>query len=130
MWIVVVILIALGLLVAVLKAFSRGAGGDEARQQGRDCGSCSVCNGQENACLQDRVMAKAAVEPEYFDDEELDVFKGRRSDGYTEEEVGQFAEVLYTMKPEEVGDWLASLSLRGVELPDQIKDEAIMLAGE
>ena len=35
---------------------------------------------------------------------------------------------MYTMRPEEVKDWLRSLRLRGVSLPDQLKDEAYMLA--
>ena len=37
---------------------------------------------------------------------------------------------MYTMKPEEIKDWLNSLTLRGVSLPDQLKDEAIMLIEE
>ena len=73
-------------------------------------------------------MEAAVAEIEYFDDEELDRFRGRRADGYTDEEAGEFAEVMYTMRPEEVKDWLRSLRLRGVSLPDQLKDEAYMLA--
>ena len=45
------------------------------------------------------------------------------------DEAAEFAEVMYTMKPEEVKDWLVSLQRRDVNLPDQLKDEAIMLAG-
>lgn len=64
---------------------------------------------------------------EYFDDEELDVFKGRSSDKYTDEEVEMFAEVLYTMRPDEVVSWNRSLILRGINVPDQIKDELVMM---
>lgn len=128
MWIVIIILIALGLLSAILKVFSSGGGNDVSRLQKSDCGTCSACDGSGDKCLQDRIMEKSVTGPEYFDDEELDVFKGRSSDGYTDEEVSEFAEVMYTMRQEEVGDWLASLALRGIELPDQIKDEAVMLA--
>ena len=71
---------------------------------------------------------EAAVKPiEYFDDEELDVFKGRSSDKYTDEEVEMFAEVLYTMRPDEVVSWNRSLILRGINVPDQIKDELVMM---
>ena len=72
-------------------------------------------------------MESAVADVEYFDDEELDRFKGRRSDDYTDDEAAQFAEVMYTMKPEEVKDWVVSLGLRGVSLPDQLKDEAMLL---
>ena len=44
------------------------------------------------------------------------------------DEAAEFAEVMYTMRPDEVKDWLHSLQLRCVSLPDQLKDEAYMLA--
>ncbi len=71
------------------------------------------------------MMEAATKEIEYYDDEELDTFKGRQSDDYTDEEVEQFSEVLYTMKPEEVASWNRSLILRGINLPNQLKDEVI-----
>ena len=63
----------------------------------------------------------------YFEDEELDRFRGRESGSYEDGEIEEFREVLYTMRTDEVADWLASLIIREVELPDQLKDEAIML---
>lgn len=72
---------------------------------------------------------KAAAEPiDYFDDEELDRFQGRTADAYTEAEEEEFREVLYTTLPREVGDWLRSLQLRGIELPESLRDEALLLA--
>lgn len=76
------------------------------------------------------MMEAATKEIEYYDDEELDQFKGRASDEYSEEEVGQFSEVLYTMKPNEVAGWNRSLILRGINLPNSIKDEVIAFLGE
>lgn len=74
---------------------------------------------------------KAAAEPiEYFDDEELDRFRGRAADAYTPAEEEEFREVLYTTLKREVGDWLRSLQLRGIELPEGIRDEALMLMDE
>lgn len=64
---------------------------------------------------------------EYFEDEELDAYRGRVSDSYTPSEVDDFEEVLTTMRPSEVADWVRSLQLRGVELPDELKDEVMML---
>lgn len=73
-------------------------------------------------------MLEAAVKDvEYYDDEELDVFIGRSSDTYDDEEAEQFRYVLYTMRQEEVAGWCRSLSLRGINIPDQIKDEVTVL---
>ena len=71
---------------------------------------------------------KAVGEPiEYFDDEELDRFRGRSGDSYTEAEEEEFRAVLETTLTREVGDWLRSLQLRGIELPESLRDEAVML---
>ena len=72
-------------------------------------------------------MEAAIKDIEYYDDEELDAFRGRESDTYTEQEVEQFSEVLYTMRPDEVKGWTRSLTLRGVNLPNQLKDEVFAL---
>ena len=73
------------------------------------------------------MMEASVKEIEYYDDEELDDFIGRPSDSYTEEEVEKFSEVLYTMKQEDVAGWNRSLLLRGINIPDQLKDELVML---
>ena len=71
---------------------------------------------------------EAATKPiVYLDDEELDRYRNRPSDCYTDEEAEEFAEVMYTMRPEEVKDWNRSLILREINVPDQIKDELIMM---
>jgi hypothetical protein len=73
-------------------------------------------------------MMEAAVKDiEYFDDEELDAFRGRPSEDYSDDEAEAFREVLYTMRPEEVKDWNRSLILRGINMPNQLKDEVIMM---
>ena len=67
---------------------------------------------------------------ENFDDEELDAYKGRTADSYNDDEVAEFEYVLETMKPHEVADWCRSLVMRGINLPDQVKDEAIMIIND
>lgn len=91
--------------------------------------SCATCNGENDKCEQECMMEAATKPIEYFDDEELDAFKGRPSDSYTDEEVEQFSYVLNTMPQEEIKDWCRSLHLRGIELPDQLKDEVYMMIG-
>lgn len=63
----------------------------------------------------------------YFDDEELDRFKGVSQETYTDSDIEEFRQVLYTMKEEEVDDWVHCLQTRGIEIPTAIKDEILMM---
>lgn len=92
--------------------------------------TCSTCNGEDSRCEQECMMEAATKPIEYYDDEELDRFANRPSDSYTDEEAEDFREVLYTMKPNDVKGWNRSLILRGINIPDQIKDEMVVLLGE
>ena len=75
-------------------------------------------------------MAAVSKGIEYYDDEELDRFRGRSSDNYTDAEVEEFREVMFTCQDEEVAGWCRSLQLRGIELPDELKDELFLIIGE
>ena len=63
------------------------------------------CCGKHAVCEKDEMAAALAQPIEYFDDEELDSFKGRPSDSYTPQEVEQFEEVMTTMQPQQVAAW-------------------------
>lgn len=88
------------------------------------------CCGQHETCEKDSLLAAVSKNVEYYNDEELDRFRGRTSDGYSETETEEFREVLYTMKEVEVAGWVRSLQLRAVELPDGVKDEVFLIVGE
>lgn len=118
----IISLIVLGIIAAILGLVSHKKGDETPIVEGV---SCNTCNGDNSKCEQECMMEAATKEIEYYDDEELDRFRGRASDEYTDEEVEEFSEVLYTMKPEEVSGWNRSLILRGINLPDQLKDEVI-----
>ncbi len=91
--------------------------------------SCATCNGDNDKCEQECMMEAATLPVEYFDDEELDAFRGRRSDDYTDDEIQQFAYILDTMQPTDVRPWTRSLTLRGIEVPDELKDELFLRLG-
>ena len=88
------------------------------------------CCGQHEVCERDSLLAAVSKKIEYYDDEELDQFMGREGNAYTEEETEQFRDVLYTTKDDEVAGWVRSLQLRGIELPDELKDEVFLIIGE
>ena len=127
MTILVLILVALGVFSAVLGLLSHKTGNDEDTIVRADTASCATCSGEDERCEQTCMMEAYVKDIEYYDDEELDIFQGRASENYTDEEAEQFAEVLYTMKPEEVKGWNRSLILRHINLPNQLKDEVIMM---
>lgn len=87
------------------------------------------CCGEHEVCEKGKIKRALRTDIEYFDDEELDAYRGTLSDEYDDEAVEEFREVLYTMDPKEIDDWLKSLELREVALPDALKDEVFMLLG-
>lgn len=123
----IIALVLLGSITAIFTLVSNKKGEEAPITEGV---TCSTCNGENSKCEQECMMEAATKGIEYYDDEELDSFKGRPSDSYTDEETEMFSEVLYTMKPEEVAGWNRSLILRGINLPNQLKDEVIAFLGE
>ena len=91
--------------------------------QGECCGKHAVCEKQK---LAEARMRSA----QYFDDEELDRFSGRKSDGYTDQEVDEFRYVMYTMRQDEVREWMECLQARNIELPDELKEECFSMMNE
>ena len=85
------------------------------------------CCGEHEVCEKGIIKRALRTDIEYFDDEELDRFRGVSPDEYGDDEVDEFREVLYTMRPSEIEDWLKSLELREVSLPNVLKDEQFML---
>ena len=90
--------------------------------------NCATCDGVNAKCEQECMMEAAVKDVVYFDDEELDVYRGRPSDEYSDKEAEDFADVMYSMRQDEVKEWNRSLIMRGINMPDQIKDEFVALA--
>ncbi len=88
------------------------------------------CCGQHQICEKESLLAAVSKGVEYYDDEELDRFRGRASNNYTEDEVEEFREVMFTCQEDEVAGWSRSLQLRGIHLPDELKDELFLIVGE
>lgn len=80
------------------------------------CGAHAIC---------EKGLKKADSHIDYFDDEELDIYQGIAADSYTDPQIEAFRDVLYTLKREEVEDWLISLEKRNINLPEILRPEAI-----
>ena len=66
----------------------------------------------------------------YFDDEELDTYKGRAPEEYTDPETEQFRDVLLTLLPTDIAGWAHSLELRGVSMPTAVRQEMMLIIAE
>ncbi len=87
------------------------------------------CCGAHEVCDKDSLLNPDAVVV-YYDDEELDTLKGTDPGMYTPAQEKLFADVFYTLQESDVAGWLRSLQLRGIELPSELKEEALLIVRE
>lgn len=136
MWILVIALVALALVAAVanrLHGRKADCGGraDAPGAEGEVAGASSgECCGQHAVCERDSLLAAVSRRVEYYDDEELDRYVGTSPGSYTPAQVEEFREVFYTMQEADVPGWVRSLQLRGIALPDELRDEVLLVVGE
>lgn len=88
------------------------------------------CCGQHLVCERDSLLAGVSKTIEYYDDEELDEWKGTPADQYTPEQVDLFREIFYTLLPADVPGWVRSLQLRQIEVPEALRDEILLVVNE
>lgn len=86
------------------------------------CGAHEICDFDEIKADETRI--------EYYDDEELDEYKNLDEKSYTNAQIDQFREVLYTLQTNEIRYWLLSIERRQVKLPEILQSEARMLMAE
>lgn len=87
------------------------------------------CCGAHEICEFDKLKMNEKI-IEYFEDEELDKYKTINEDAYSNEQIDQFRDILYTLKTNEIKNWLLSLERREIQLPSILKSEARMLINE
>lgn len=135
MWILIISLIALAVVAAVA-----GTIRNRRLQKKVESGELDAmpevkevdqeCCGQHEVCEKDSLLAAVSKKIEYYDDEELDRYIGVSPDAYTPEQEDEFRDVFYTMQSEDVAGWVRSLQLRGIALPEGIKDEVLLIVRE
>ena len=87
--------------------------------------------GLRSICPSEQILAgECRQEITYYDDEELDAFAGRDADGYTDAELEQWRDVLYTLQPADLLGWGQSIKHRGLVMPAAIREEFLQLASE
>ena len=135
MWILIIALLALAIVAAFI-----GILRDRKLQRQVERGELKAvpevnpvdmeCCGQHEVCEKESLLAAVSRKIEYYDDEELHRYIGTPADAYTAEQENEFRDVFYTMHEDDVAGWVRSLQLRGIALPDNLKDEVFLIVGE
>ncbi len=88
------------------------------------------CCGMHITCERDSLLSAVSTDIEYFDDDELDRFKGTDPQAYTPAQIEEFRDILLTLLPDDIAPWARSLQLRGIELPASVRDELLLIVAE
>lgn len=123
-------LVAVGLILYLHDRHSRKKAAAEGVEEPAFNEPEEQCCGMHITCERDSLLASVSDKIEYYDDEELDAYIGRKADEYTDEEIEQFRDVLLTLLPEDIAGWGRSIQLRGIELPSAVKEELLMIVAE
>jgi hypothetical protein len=115
----IIVIGGLLLVLVLLALLARPDRGEQAGPPPGCCGAHAVC---------EKALKKSAPVAEYFDDEELDLFRGIPPDAYTPDQIETFRDILYTLRPDEVSAWLASIEKRAIALPGQLRQEALSMS--
>ncbi len=94
-------------------------------QRSEDDGCC----GEHLVCERETLLQTNA-KVEYYDDEELDVLAGIAVEDYTEAQYKMLREVFDTLQAKDVPGWVRSIQLRNIQLPLDIREEALLIVVE
>lgn len=87
------------------------------------------CCGQHLVCERETLLQTNA-KVEYYDDEELDALAGIAPENYTDKQHQMIREVFDTLQEKDVPGWVRSLQLRNIQLPADIREEALLIVVE
>ena len=87
------------------------------------------CCGEHLVCERETLLQTNA-KVEYYDDEELDALSGIPAEDYTEEQYQMIREVFNTLQAKDVPGWVRSIQLRNIQLPLDIREEALLIVIE
>jgi len=123
----IIIFLLVSAVVVLLTYLSRRKRAEEHQVVNRTMNE--ECCGAHEVCDKDSLLNSSAA-IEYFDDEELDSLQGIKAEAYTHAQVRQISDIFETLREDEIAAWLRSLQLRSIELPQEIKEQALLIVGE
>ena len=127
-----ILFIALGLLILVAFEFRARKKSGEIGEKVSSAASESAdgeCCGQHLVCERETLLQTNA-QIEYYDDEELDALADIAPQNYTREQYKAIREVFDSLNEKDVPGWCRSIQLRHIELPQDIREEALLIVRE
>lgn len=123
--------IALGLFILVaFELRARKKSGDIEQKQSSDVSnSDGECCGQHLVCERETLLQTNA-HIDYYDDEELDALADIAPEQYTESQYQMLREVFDSLSEKDVPGWCRSIQLRRIQLPPDIREEALLIVRE
>ena len=124
--------IALGIFILVafeLRARKKSGEIDEKVSSAPSESTDGECCGQHLVCERETLLQTNA-QIEYYDDEELDALADIAPQNYTREQYQAIREVFDSLSEKDVPGWCRSIQLRHIELPQDIREEALLIVRE
>ncbi|GAB1454485.1 hypothetical protein MASR2M47_45410 [Draconibacterium sp.] len=129
MEIIITIVVGLFAVAGIIVLVKVNRGREKTQEAETVSAPVSDCCGAHEICDFDELKADV-TRIEYYDDEELDEYKNIKESAYTNSQIDQFREILYTLKTSEIRYWLLSIERRHINLPSILMSEARMLMAE
>lgn len=124
----VIIVAVLVILLAVVILFIRKANKEVVDEQ-PPVVIADDCCGSHAVCERDTLLSKTN-DIIYFDDEELDVLRNIPAEDFTPGQIAMIEDVFFSLREQDVAGWIRSIQLRGIELPIDIRDQALLIIAE
>lgn len=123
--------IALGLFILVaFELRARKKSGEIEQKQSSDVSNLDgECCGQHLVCERETLLQTNA-HIDYYDDEELDALADIAPEQYTESQYQMLREVFDSLSEKDVPGWCRSIQLRRIQLPQDIREEALLIVRE
>ena len=110
-----------------------GESGDAQKSfpSGEDLGEATDdgCCGEHLVCERETLLQTNA-KVEYYDDEDLDQLIGIAVEDYTQEQYQMIRDIFDTLQAKDVPGWVRSIQLRNIQLPLDIREEALLIVVE
>lgn len=128
---ILIALVATGAVLYILHQRDlRRGGGDIPPEEPEAEELQGECCGMHITCDKDSLLAAVSTEIIYYDDEELDRYRGTQPEDYDDDAIEEFRGVLLTLLPQDIAGWARSIQLRGIELPEAVKEELFLIVSE
>lgn len=128
LWVVLILISIIGIIAALTSRNQKVPSDDNCSDNSQFEGG--GCCGEHITCEKDSLLSAVSPTIEYYDDEELDSYKGKNAEDYSEVEVEEFRDILVTLQNDDVAGWIRSLQNRGINIPNELLPEIYLVVGE